>query len=212
MLNVKDTILSQYANSPTILSLINSMNDAIDPSVNIDDFYNKVWNVLTAEGYGLDIWGRIVGVSRVLTSPNTGYFGFKQGNYLPFGQGIFYSSSHTSTQNAVLSDDIYRKLILVKALDNISDRSIYSYNKMLMLLFPGRGNAYCNDLGNMQMRFTFEFPLEPFEILILKQSGAISPPTGVKIFLYVFDRPSTFGFKQQNLQTLGHGTFAEGFL
>lgn len=212
MQNLSTTILSQYANSPRLLGMLEAFNSAVDPSVNIDEFFNKVWNIDTAEKQGLDVWGRIVGVSRVLTMPNGAYFGFKQGKYLPFGQGIFYSSSHSSTANVSLTDDVYRRLILVKALSNISDCSILTYNRMLMLLFPGRGNAYCNDLGNMQMRFTFEFPLEPFEIAILKQSGAISPPSGVKLFIYVFDKPHTWGFKQQGLQPFDHGTFAKGFL
>ena len=60
----KKTILSQYDDSPTLLSMIESFNDAIDPTANITAFYENIWNVNTANGYGLDVWGQIVGVSR----------------------------------------------------------------------------------------------------------------------------------------------------
>ena len=36
MINIQDTIASQYANSPIILSIIDTMNDAIDPRFTID--------------------------------------------------------------------------------------------------------------------------------------------------------------------------------
>lgn len=77
MKNVIDTVASQYANSPTLRQLIDSMNEYFDPSTNFEAFYNFVWNVDTAKGFGLDIWGRIVNVSRDLLIPNTPeLFGF----------------------------------------------------------------------------------------------------------------------------------------
>lgn len=64
MQNVEKTIISQYANSPIICALIERMNEWIDPRADIEQFYNMVFNVATAQGYGLDVWGRIVGIGR----------------------------------------------------------------------------------------------------------------------------------------------------
>lgn len=216
MQNIKDTILSQYANSPIILALINSMNDAIDPQVNIDEFYNKVWNILTAEGYGLDTWGRIVNVSRVLKLTSIGKnLGFQEGgtvDYDPFGQSKFYSGVPSSS-NYALSDNAYRILILVKALSNISRTVIPVYNQMLMKLFPNRGNAYVSDTGNMSARLTFEFALQPFEIAILKQSGALANPTGVRFDIMSVFIPHAFGFAEAGRSSNGfnNGIFFNGF-
>lgn len=215
MINIKDTLLSQYANSPVILSIINSINESIDPSVNIDDFYNKVWNILTAEGFGLDIWGRIVGVSRILSIASGKSLGFDEGgtiDYDPFGQSKFYSGI-ASTSNYALSDDAFRVLILVKALSNISRTSISIYNKILMQLFPGRGNAYVSDTGNMNARLTFEFALLPFEIEILKQSGAFSNPTGVLFQIMDIAIPHTFGFAEAGYSAAGfnNGVLFRGY-
>jgi len=212
----KDTILSQYANSPVLLTLIKSFNDAIDPAANIDAFFDNVWNIETAQGSGLDIWGRIVGVSRILTVPGGKTFGLKEGgtlSYDPFGQSPFYSGIPT-TQNYALSDTAFRALILIKALSNISNCSVKTYNTILMQLFPGRGNAYVCDTGGMNARLTFEFLLQPFEISILKQSGAFAGPTGVQLEIMDLDLPYSFGFAEAGpycAAGFGYGTLFRGY-
>jgi hypothetical protein len=213
--NVEDTILSQFANSPVILSLINSFSSAVDPSANIDAFYNLVWNVETAEGYGLQVWGRIVGVTNVLEIPGGVIdFGFEEAgdaSAAPFGQGVFFNGT-PATSNFTLSDDAFRTLILAKALANISQCNIHAYNTILMSLFPNRGNAFVTDTGNMQMNLVFMFPLQPFEIAILLQSGAFTPPTGVGFSLMPVATP-TFGFAEAGVNSAGfnQGTWFSGF-
>lgn len=205
MIDIKSTLLSQYANSPVILSIINNMNEAIDPRADIDAFYNLVWNVDTAIGYGLDIWGRIVGVSRILHLPGGKYLGFKEGgaiDYDPFNQSPFYYGG-VATTNYYLSDDAFRVLILVKALSNISDCSIKTYNRILMQLFPGRGNAYVTDTGNMSCNIYFNFALQPFEVAIIKQSGAFSNPTGVGFNLIIDNIAHYFGFAESGILANG---------
>ncbi|WP_176077507.1 DUF2612 domain-containing protein [Burkholderia dolosa] len=217
MRNVMSTIISQYANSPTLLQLIENFDQYVDPSADINAFYDMVWNVDTAVGRGLDIWGKIVGLEngRLLKIPSAELnLGFKEaGNAsaTPFGSGVFYSGG-TVTENYYLSDDAFRTLILVKAMANISDGSIPSYNRLLQNLFKGRGRCYVNDLGNMQMRYTFEFYLEPWEQAIVTQSGVLPRPTGVLASMVQIPQGSTFGFAEQGLgaQPFGQGTFFTG--
>ena len=81
MQNVSSTFLAQFANSPTMLALLNTMNLWVDPSANLANFYANVWNVATAEGYGLDRIGRVVGVSRRISTPDyiaNQFFAFKE--------------------------------------------------------------------------------------------------------------------------------------
>lgn len=216
MIDIKTTLLSQYANSPVILSIIENMNEAIDPSADIDAFYNLVWNVDTAQSYGLDVWGRIVGVNRVLQLPSGEYLGFQEGgtiDYDPFNQSPFYYGG-TTTSNYYLSDDAFRALILTKALSNISDCSIKTYNRILMQLFPNRGNAYVTDIGNMFSNIHFNFDLQPFEVAIIKQSGAFSNPTGVGFNLIIDNIANYFGFAESGIEANGfnQGNFFSGAL
>jgi hypothetical protein len=185
MENFSATIISQYANSPAIFQLISSMNDYIDPSADIDKFYDLLWNVDTAEGYGLDVWGRIVGVGRILQVASGIYFGFAEAadvtSEAPFNSGGPFYSGGATTGNFEISDDAYRVLIFAKALANICDGSIPATNQVLLNLFPGRGNAYVTDGGDMTMTYTFAFTpiLTPVEFAIVAQSGVLPRPAGV---------------------------------
>ena len=100
MINVADTILTQYADSPKLKSLIYSFNKAVGIEDFLDDFYDVIWNIQTADTYGLDVWGKIVVVSRQLTvTENKIYFGFNEASSSPvlvddpqpFNQAPFYS-------------------------------------------------------------------------------------------------------------------------
>lgn len=174
------TVISQYANSPIILKMVENMADYIDPSANIDAFFISVFNVDTAEGYGLDVWGRIVGVSRVLQIPGDDpFFGFAESpDAYPFNEAVFYGGG-TLTNNFALSDAAYRKLILAKALANISDGSIPGINQILINLFSDYGNCYVTDGEDMTMTYTFSSSLSPVDFAIVAQSGVLPRPAGV---------------------------------
>lgn len=182
MQNVEQTIISQYGQSSVIGQLIQNFNQYFDPTANFDAFYDLVWNVDTAVGYGLDVWGRIVGIGRVVYVAVPGlYFGFEEAttaSALPFNQGVFYNSA-IITDNFSLSDTAYRTLILAKALSNISNGSIASINQILLNLFPGRGDCYCTDGGDMTMTYHFTFALTAVELAVISQTGVLPKPAGV---------------------------------
>jgi hypothetical protein len=179
---VNSTIISQYATSPTINRLISNFNEYIDPSADIDAFFDLIWSVNTAVGYGLDVWSRIVGVGRVLQVSSTPkFFGFNEASNVsadPFNTSPFYSGQQIS-QNFILADDGFRVLIFAKALANICDGSIPAINQILLTLFPGRGNCYIADGLNMTQTYTFLFHLTPVEAAIVSQSGILPRSTGV---------------------------------
>jgi len=176
------TIISQYANSPILTGLILSFNAAMDQTQNLDNLYDMVWNIQTAQGYGLDVWGRIVGVSRVLQFPaGTAYLGFEEANsWLGFGSGGLFAGGALST-NYSLSDTDFRVLILAKAAGNICNGSIGAINQILMTLFPNRGKCYVADNQNMSLTYTFQFPLTPVELAIIELSGVLPNPAGVAV-------------------------------
>lgn len=181
------TIVSQYANSPIILQLIQNFDVYVDPTANINAFYNLLWRVDTAQGYGLDVWGRIVGVTRALQVAQGRWLGFKESttvNSDPFNQSPFFFGA-TLTNNFLLSDTAFRLLIFAKALANISDGSIPSINHLLMSLFPNRGNAYVGDglfgkhLGFSAMGTT---DADPFNQSAFYNGSPLQPMTMAYIF------------------------------
>lgn len=208
MVNVEQTIAAQYSTSATIVQLVRSMNGYIDAQADLDNFLSYVWNIKTAQGFGLDILGRIVGVSRQLQIPLTGVtFGFKEGLLQPFGQAPFFPSA-SATNTYLLTDTAYRTLILFKALLNISNGTAPAINQLLKNLFAGRGRCYVTDTGQMQIRFVFEFPLLPYELAILTQSNAVPRPAAVQAQVMQLDLAGTFGFKEAGVyQPFGQGVF-----
>lgn len=179
--NVWNTIVSQYANSPILTALITSAFAALDQTGNVDNFFDTIFNIDTAVGYGLDLWGRILGVSRVLIVTNVNDFGFAGASptVTGFNQGPFFSGTLINN-NFSLSDASFRTLLYAKALANISDGTIRSLNRILLTLFPGRGNAFVTDNGNMTMTMTFNFALSKVEQAIVT-SGILPRPAGVSL-------------------------------
>jgi hypothetical protein len=177
--DVWTTIISQYANSTILTTLIDNFSQYVDQTKNMDSFFDLMWNVDTAQGYGLDVWGRIVGVQRaVQLSDDQTYFGWEGAVETVFNQEPFFSGQ-TLTTNFLLLDTPFRLLIFAKALSNISDGSIASINLLLKNLFPGRGNAFATDGLNMTMTYTFNFGLTLVEHAVMQQSGVLPKPVGV---------------------------------
>jgi hypothetical protein len=189
MINVADTILTQYADSQKLKSLIYSFNQAVGIEDFIDNFYDMVWNIQTAQTYGLDVWGKIVVVSRQLTvTENQIYFGFNEATSdppvvddpQPFNQAPFYSGE-VLTSTVTLTNDIYRKLIMLKAAANISDCTIPNLNKLLQYMFSEQGRCYVRVDSPMTMSYVFEFSLSTAELAIVQSSGALPAPAGVTV-------------------------------
>lgn len=193
MQNWDQTLLSQYCASPTIKGMLEAFNDAIDPSVDLANFYLNIWDVSTAVGNGLDIWGQIVGVSRYLQIPSTPYLGYEEAYTAPtaatgpqpFNQAPLYNGS-TATSTFALTDQQYRKLIMVKAASNISNLSIPSINALLRAEFGVNdgidpyGDAYVQDLGNMTFNYYLNFHPNAAQIAIITNSGVFPRPAGVQ--------------------------------
>lgn len=212
MINVEQTIISQYANSPTLVQLITNVNEYIDPRANIEAFLQLVWNVDTAQGFGLDIWGKIVGVSRLLQIPgNDPIVGFDNASvpkdWFPMSFGRFALENEVATAFS-LDDPAYRVLIYAKALANIITTTAPAMNQLLRNLFPGRGRAYVRDLGNMSMQFVFNFSLTNVEYAMITQSGVLPHPAGVFYSVLVTSQ-GLFGFQGQGpgVRNFNHGVF-----
>lgn len=201
--------MSEFANSPVMLQLINNMNAYLDEQANFQGFLNTIWNIRNAVGFGLDFWGSVLQTSRLLQIAAAGpFFGFDQGGSMyPFGQGVFLQYLGETTTYS-LPDSSYRTLLLAKALANITRTTIPALNQLISNLFTGRGRCYCTDLGNMAMTYTFEFVLLSVELAILQQSGVLIHPTGVAVTIVQLPLSTgVFGFNGSGLQTFNNGTF-----
>ncbi|MGJ0578469.1 DUF2612 domain-containing protein [Xenorhabdus bovienii] len=209
MKDIAETLLSQYANSPTICTILNSFNETIDPRANADEFYHLAVNVLTAQGFGLDIWGRIVGINRGLSipDPNVDYFGFNETQkYSPFDQSPFYSELHTES-SYMMDDSTFREVILMKAYANILNATAHNINAFLKASFT-RGRAYFLITGHMTARYVFEYRLSELEKNLIYNHHILPCPSGVKISMAELPLGEFFGFYGTGFQPFEQAAFA----
>ena len=235
--------MKQYASSPVIQQLIIDRKEYFQVEW-ADEFYSKVWSVDTAQGFGLDIWGRIVVIGRsvridtfdrafgyyeawsgqsgippspgpiiingsvfVIGSPSSS--SSTDDRITPFDEAPFYDGLQ-ATEVVVLSDEAYRKLILAKALANISDCTMPSLNSILRYLFDGSDTRRCYVTTNnlMDMSFVFEFQLTPVERTLAVHAGVIPRPAGVKLTIIQAVPGETFGFAEaETWQPFDQGVF-----
>lgn len=205
-MNIEQTIMSQYANSPRMMGILRSVWDAIDPDQFTEEYYRLVMSIPTANGMGLDIWGRIVGIGRTVTfvNPAGEYLGFSAGFY-PFNERPF-SAPGTGSDAWELTNDAYRELILMKALSNIVYATAPNINALMRAMFDRP--AYCLITGHMKMRYVFEFDLSPYQYHLVYNTDILPRPCGVEISIIInADLSGIFGFDGSGLQPFGQGVF-----
>ena len=209
MRTVEETILSQYASSPVLCRLIHGMNAYIDPAADIERFYDQVFNIHSARTWGLDNWGRILVIGREIEiDEDKDVLGFLGQELPPFNQGTFNNSGVSNVWR--LEDEPYRQLLLLKAMANIADCSIPCLNRLLNNFFHGRGPVYVLKTGTMQLRYIFEFWLEPFERSLMRREDIPPRPAGVGYDWWEIPPAETFGFHHSNLQPFNQGVFTGG--
>lgn len=176
----KQTIMSQYANSDNLIKIIDDLSERLECDTFADNFYQFVMSINTAGSWGLDVWGRIVGVSRrTQLPPQDGeFFGFKR-EFYPFNSRPMYGGFDSGASHE-LSNAVFRRLILAKAAANIIDATVININAILNILFPDN-HAYILITGHMQLTYVFESVLTPEYRQIVFNTDVLPRPCGVEV-------------------------------
>ena len=204
-----EPVQSQYAASPRIVGLLVRKAALLDIGKDLLAWYDKMFNPKTAEGTGLDIWGRIVGIGRSLWVESFDYFGFAGQNLQNFDRAPFWLKTLASGQTD-LSDEAFRLLIFCKAAANISGSTMEDLNRLLEALLGaahGPGSCCVIESGTMSVRMVFKFYLTDYEQAILRQYGLPGRPAGVELEWFQFSPGELFGFSGQELQNFDNGIF-----
>ena len=207
--DIAETVQSQYATSKRMRAVIDAFWQAINPKSDIDLLYRKLVNPRTAEGYGLDVWGRIVAIGRsyLAVDDDTPYFGFdppegvKNDRLGTFNVTPFYKKILGKVE---LADTMYRTYVFLKALINISNSSLAGLNHMVKLLFPD-ADIQILHTGTMVLRVLILSPLSESDKAALDNLPWL--PAGVGLEMYQVITP-TFGFAGTGLKNFNNGTFA----
>lgn len=199
------TIQSQYGASDHLKGIVKAFAEQIDPNTDIDSFYENIFDPSTAKGVGLDIWGRIVGANRYLEVPNNEFFGFFGQLLQPMDQAPFFNKGDTDLYR--MSDEVFRKLIFIKAKANISDATLPNIKEMLAALFESTEVTAVN-AGNMKIRIIFTYYADNYEIALFKRYGIFNVGAGVGVEWYQISPSETFGFDGSGMQPFDQGIFS----
>lgn len=205
-----ETIQSQYSASPVILDLVRNFRFSVSPSMDAGLFHTKIFNVETAEGIGLDIWGRIVGIPRSLDVQREEYLGFYGSRLDPFGQSPFWDGGN-ATGTYALEDGAYRRLIMWKALANISTADARALNRLINVLFDSPKPVYVLEIGIMAIRMVIEFEIEPYQRAILRTYGFFAKGAAVGMEWVEVPTP-VLGFAGSGLDSFNQAPFFIGAL
>ena len=199
------TILSQYSASPHILELSKKFALRIDPAPDIDLFFEKVFDIESAVGWGLDNWGRILGIPRGVQVATTNWFGYYGSQLQPWNNAPWFNPQQ-ATQNFPLTDEAYRKLLIYKAAANIGSADAATINRLLSQVFKNTFD-HVVDNGDMSIRAVFSDYLQPVEIGILNTYGALNKGAGVQWVYLSVNPDEVFGFDNSGYQPFDQGVF-----
>lgn len=186
MIDIDQTIIRQYFTSPRMRRILEDFRDNLDGAPFVDMLTDMVLDPRTATGFGLDVWGLIVGVSRYLDVGQDKFLGFSEASNLSsdtFNNAIWYNGQAITGNALYLADEMYRNMIFAKAWSNLSDCSIRSINGCLQMLFQDVGKVFARDNLDKTITFILNFIPNSAQIAIMEKSGVIPTPAGV-VFNY----------------------------
>lgn len=151
-------------------------------------FFTWEFNPRSAIGYGLDVWGRIVGITRDYEEINGDWLGFKGSMLKGFNQAPFWCGDRSYIAKK-MDDEPFRALIFLKAAANISTADAAALNLLLQRALPGK-ELYVLDLGRMMIRLVVREEIPIFWQSIFERYGLFAKGAGVGVELLYM--PGTF--------------------
>lgn len=166
LINLQKTILWQYDNSQKLSDII--INKEIWYKTNVTDFivdfFWNIFNLKTANDFGLNVWGKILNFPRQIV--------------------ITYGANAGQVYN--LSKEQYRFLLIGQVLKFQMNCTIPEINKYLNVIFPdSEGACYVVDNKDMSIIYILSQGFMTDEIKMLVDNYEFLPrPAGVKITVY----------------------------
>lgn len=199
------TVQSQYSASPRILALAGMYWDMLNPGSEIQTMLDDMLNPSTARGYGLDVWGRIVGIKRAMVPVSGEYLAFDPDPMSnPDGDSWNNAPFNPLTAQGLATDAVFRVYVMVKAMMNIGNGSLADINKYFSLMFPGSGIQVIH-AGTMIIRvLDYDAVLTDAAIMALRSIDWVPAGVGWQVW---HGEPDCFGFLGSELQPFDQAPF-----
>lgn len=204
--NLRQAVLWQYESAEKIKALTDLRQAWINQH-HADfwaDWYRDVFNVSTANDFGLAIWARILNIPLEVDNA-------AQPGKVPFGFGAFnrnFNNGNFGVQagsTQALTTEQKRLVIRLRYFQLTSRCTVPEINEFLALAF-GDGNAYVLDPQDMTFAtYVFTFQVDSSLRFILEKYDLLPRPSTVGVQWISQQRP-VFGFGIYN-RNFNNGTF-----
>lgn len=205
--NVLQTLLWQYENAPNIEALLQAKQDKwdVDFTQFWQDFQTNIFNLKTANAFGLGLWAIILGqpISFHLTTSgdeawgvDTNRFNFDNGNFQPQGGSVYNLSAATS-----------RVVLQLRYYQLTGTCTVPAINRALKDIFysGGYGTAYVIDNHDMTQHYVFNFTPPSDMQLAFNNFDILPRPAGVGSSWSVYVE-GPWGFNS-DAENFSHGNF-----
>ena len=188
--NLIQNVLWQYENAAGLKSLISQKEEWYSTNLNV--FWQKIvddfLNIKTATDWGLNLWGKILNVSR-----------------------IYYVNGEQIT----LSTELYRRLILGKMSLIRSNGTVPEINKYLNFIFSDHTTndtyaAVVQDNDDMSVYYVLNFTPTDEELALIYSRTFLPTPAGVLDKIYLLDQTIIFGFANTGFMPFNTAPFWDG--
>ena len=195
--NLLRSILWQYENADKLKALVIGQQEWINE--NHTDFWNgwirDVFNLKTANAFGLSVWARILNVSltieREQNIDDVFGFGIEHENFNNGGFGVAASAiDNVSVEQA-------RKMLLARYFTLIYAPTVPNINMILEVLF-GEGAVYVVDSLDMRSTYTFDGAPDYRTRDLLKSVDFLPRPAAVGVEFTILP-DDAFGFGSEHL-------------
>lgn len=163
------------------------------------NWYNDVFNLQTANDFGLSVWSIILDIPIVvgvppsdLSKPTWGFTSthsnFTNGNFAQTGSGV-----------QTLTTEQARTVLRMRYFQLTSRGTVPEINKFLSVLFKDQGVAYVVDGYDMTLFYVFRFALSSELQFVLESYDIFPRPAGVGAhYIVVEDIPFGFDIHNEN--------------
>lgn len=187
-------LLWQYDKAARLQALIDAKQAWYDAqhSAFWSDWVRDVFDLRTANDFGLSVWARILNVPLLAIAPGSGdreVFGFGEFN-LNFENGNFGRDRDAALS---LTTEQRRLALRLRYFQLVSRGTVPEINGFLRTLFGDQGLAYVLDGLDMSLTYVFTFLPDPSVLFVLEQFDLLPRPAGVRVSILI-NPADRFGF------------------
>lgn len=187
-------LLWQYNDAARLEALVRQKQTWYDANQSAfwNDWVADVFDLRTANDFGLSVWAIILDIPLVVASAvdpsDKPIWGF--GQY----RENFTNGNFAAISSSALSTEQKRLVLRLRYFQLVNDGAVTEINAFFAYLFAPLGPVYVKDGYDMRARYVFEFPMSSALEVVLTEFDLLPRPAGVKVDYVILGDADGWGF------------------